>query len=181
MPLIFEELQVLKTAETLADSIWKHVCEWDPFAKDVVGKQLTRAVDSIGANIAEAFGRYHFGEKLQFLYFARGSAFETKYWLNRASTRDLFSSVTVQSHISDLTKLSRQLNSFAATIKRQRSHDSIHTKIIREPSASYQPQTANSFLENSSEELFSENDISFLESFSSIPNIQSLVPNKEYV
>ena len=75
MPATFEDLRVLKAAEEIADSIWKRVVRWEEFARDVVGKQLARAADSIGANIAEAFGRFHFGEKLQFLYFARGSLF----------------------------------------------------------------------------------------------------------
>ncbi len=69
MPATFETLEVLKSAEQLADSIWKQVTTRDDFPKDVVGKQITRAADSIGANLAEAFGRFHFGEKLQFLYF----------------------------------------------------------------------------------------------------------------
>jgi four helix bundle protein len=60
MALAFEDLQVLKTAETLADEIWLVVSRWGPLARDVVGKQLARAADSIGANIAEAFGRYHY-------------------------------------------------------------------------------------------------------------------------
>ncbi len=75
----FEDLQVLKAAEAIADSIWKRVVGWDDFAKDVLGKQITRSADSIGANIAESVGRYNFGEKLQFLYYSRGSLFETKY------------------------------------------------------------------------------------------------------
>jgi four helix bundle protein len=71
----FEDLRVLKSAEEIADSIWKRVVQWDDFAKDVVGKQMARSADSIGANIAESFGRYNFGEKLQFLYYSRGSLF----------------------------------------------------------------------------------------------------------
>lgn len=86
MAVGLEDLQVLKAAEMIADSIWKRVAQWDDFAKDVVGKQITRSADSIGANIAESFGRYNFGEKLQFLYYSRGSLFETKYWLNRTQT-----------------------------------------------------------------------------------------------
>ncbi len=82
MSATFEDLRVLKTAEEIADAIWKQTTQWNEYARDVVGKQLARAADSIGANIAESFGRFHFGEKLQFLYFARGSLFETKYWLN---------------------------------------------------------------------------------------------------
>ena len=58
MSTTFEDLRVLKTAEEIADAIWKQVVQWDEFAKDVVGKQMARAADSIGANIAESFGRY---------------------------------------------------------------------------------------------------------------------------
>ena len=48
MAATFEDLRVLKSAEEVADSVWKIVVQWDEFAKDVVGKQLTRAVDSSG-------------------------------------------------------------------------------------------------------------------------------------
>ncbi len=82
MALKFEELRVLQAAEAVADGIWRQVVRWGSFARDTVGKQMARAGDSIGANIAEAYGRFHYGEKLQFLYYARGSLFETKYWLN---------------------------------------------------------------------------------------------------
>ena len=106
----FEELRVLQAAEVIADGTWQQVIQWDPFARDVVGKQMARAADSIGANIAEAFGRFHYGEKLHFLYYARGSLFETKYWLNRALTRDLMPSAQVQDYAARLTDLARQLN-----------------------------------------------------------------------
>ncbi|MDX1522184.1 MAG: four helix bundle protein, partial [Anaerolineae bacterium] len=84
-----EDLRILKVAEEIADDVSGFVTDWRPFARDVVGGQLARAADSIGANIAESFGRFHFGEKLNFLYYARGSLFETKYWLNRAVARGL--------------------------------------------------------------------------------------------
>jgi four helix bundle protein len=50
-------LQVYQLAEKLADKIWQIVQEWNQFAKDTMGKQIVRAADSIGANIAvrEAF------------------------------------------------------------------------------------------------------------------------------
>ena len=59
----FDELQILKDAEALADDIWQLVLRLSPFERDVVGRQLARAADSVGANIAEAYGRFHFGEK----------------------------------------------------------------------------------------------------------------------
>jgi four helix bundle protein len=74
------------------------VVQWEEFAKDVVGKQMARATDSIGANIAESYGRFNFGEKLQFLYYSRGSLFEAKFWLNRALARDLMKADEVKTY-----------------------------------------------------------------------------------
>jgi len=49
----FENLRVYQLSEDLADRIWEVVIGWDKFARDTVGGQIVRAVDSIGANIAE--------------------------------------------------------------------------------------------------------------------------------
>jgi len=121
MSATFENLEILKSAEAIADSIWKLVVQWDEFAKDVVGKQMARSEDSIGANIAESFGRYNFGEKLQFLYYSRGSLFETKYWLNRTQIRGLMTSDEVREYVDGLTALARQLNTFTSGLKTVRS------------------------------------------------------------
>jgi four helix bundle protein len=137
MVLKFEELEVLRAAESVADEIWRHVVRWKPFARDVVGGQLAKAGDSIGANIAEAYGRFHYGEKLQFLYYARGSLFETKYWLNRARERQLMPSAQVQEYSSQLTHLARQLNAFAADLKAQRQGSRSQPKAVREPATKY--------------------------------------------
>ena len=125
MATSFEDLRILKTAEQTSDALWERILKWDDFARDVVGRQLARATDSVGANIAESFGRFNFGEKLQFLYYARGSLFETKYWLNRAQARDLIAPRDAQEYVSDLADIARQLNAFAASLKSQRSASQI--------------------------------------------------------
>src|SRR5580692_7666578 len=84
-----EEKRIYSRAELLADSIWELVISWDWFAKKVVGLQLTKAADSIGANIAEAGGRFHPNDVRNFFYYARGSLRETKYWLRRGRQRGL--------------------------------------------------------------------------------------------
>jgi four helix bundle protein len=117
MALKFEELRVLQAAEVVADGLWRLVGRWEPFAREVVGGQMARAADSIGANIAEAYGRFHYGEKLQFLYYARGSLFETKYWLNRARERNPIPPALAEEYASQLTDLARQLNAFATDLK----------------------------------------------------------------
>ncbi len=65
MALRFEDLRVLQAAETAADAIWQQVVQWEPFPRETVGRQMAQSADSIGANNAEAFGRFHYGEKLQ--------------------------------------------------------------------------------------------------------------------
>jgi len=164
MALKFEELRVLQAAEAVADGIWRQVVRWDPFAREVVGGQLAKAADSIGANIAEAFGRFHFGEKLQFLYYARGSLFETKYWLNRARTRDLMPSAQVQDYVSQLTDLARQLNAFAATLKAQRQSSRAQPKTMREAATAY----VTDWLDDVPVPLFTEEELEWLQA---VPNI----------
>jgi four helix bundle protein len=153
----FEDLQVLKAAETIADSIWKKVVGWDDFAKDVLGKQITRSADSIGANIAESVGRYNFGEKLQFLYYSRGSLFEVKYWLNRVKERGLMEPNEIREYVDGLTSLARQLNSFVSGLKTVRSEQKKST--VRESAAEYHADTTD----DNSLILFSEKDLAFLE------------------
>jgi four helix bundle protein len=137
MSATFEDLRVLKSAEAIADSVWKIVVQWDEFAKDVVGKQIARSADSVGANIAESFGRFNFGEKLQFLYYSRGSIFETKYWLNRTRTRGLMEPDVVQNYVDRLTDLARQLNTFASGLKSVRAEHKSKPSSVREDQAEY--------------------------------------------
>jgi four helix bundle protein len=53
----FERLEIYRLAEELSDSLWTVVYTWSYLAQQTVGKQLIRAADSIGANIAEGSGR----------------------------------------------------------------------------------------------------------------------------
>ena len=161
MPTSLEDVRVLKTAEQIADAIYKIASRWNDFAKDVVGKQISRAADSIGANIAESFGRYHFGEKIQFLYYARGSVFETKYWLNRASTRELMSSTDSQMYINRLTDIARQLNLYISSLKGQRSGEISVAKTIKESPVEYLTSRLPEDFPNT---LFDETDFEWLES-----------------
>ena len=159
MSATFEDLQVLKSAEAIADSIWRRVVQWDEFAKDVLGKQMARSADSIGANIAESFGRYNFGEKLQFLYYSRGSLFETKYWLNRTQARGLMDSNEVREYVDGLTALARQLNAFAGGLKTVRAEQSNKKSAVRESASEYIVAIPEEF----SGPLFSEEDFTFLD------------------
>lgn len=60
--MTLEDLEIYQLAMILEDKIWTKVYEWDNFTKDTLGKQLIRACDSVGLNIAERFGRYTYKE-----------------------------------------------------------------------------------------------------------------------
>ncbi len=165
-----EDLRILKTAEEIADAVWERVIRWDDFARDVVGKQLARAIDSIDANIAESFGRFNYGEKLQFLYYARGSLFESKYWLNRALARGLMPAGEVEDYANRLTEVARQLNVFAGSLKAQRSSGKNRNNMVRESGAEYVIEPRH----NGTKALFTDPDLNWLQS---IPNPQSLISN----
>ncbi|MBC8509009.1 MAG: four helix bundle protein [Anaerolineales bacterium] len=163
MVLKFEDLKVLQAAELVADEIWRKVVRWDQFARNVVGKQLARAADSVGANIAEAYGRFHFGEKLQFLYYARGSLFEAKYWLNRSLERNLLTSEEVSNYATQMTDLARQLNAFASELKAQRRKRQGRSRTIREDT----PEYIADWIDESPMPLFTVEEIEWMQS---IPN-----------
>jgi four helix bundle protein len=74
---------------SLSNSIWVLVRQWDYFARDTAGKQFVRAVDSISANIAEGFGRYHKRDKILFYRYAYGSIHESIDWAIKARMRNL--------------------------------------------------------------------------------------------
>ena len=111
-----EKLHVYRLAERLADAIWQFVFAWEHFARDTVGKQLVRAVDSIGANIAEGCGRGTFQDNRRFVRVARGSLNETKHWLRRAFVRNLLTPAQVAQTRPLLDELSPRLNAYLKSI-----------------------------------------------------------------
>jgi four helix bundle protein len=159
MALKFEELKILQTSEDIADGIWKEILQWKPFVRDVVGKQLARSADSIGANIAEAYGRFHYGEKIQFLYYARGSLFETKYWLNRVKERQLMTENQVKDYGTRLSELARQLNTFISELKTQQRRNQSKQRSISDTSVNYATDQGNGL----SMPLFEEEDLQWID------------------
>src|SRR5436309_2805019 len=106
--MAYEELEKTRIyvgASEFADLIWDDVVKWSDFARDTMGKQFVRAADSIGANIAESYGRYHWADKLNFLYYGRGSLYECKHWLGRGLHRRLYEQAVYDKRLSRLQTL----------------------------------------------------------------------------
>lgn len=112
----FENLEIYKLAEELADHVWEIVVKWRPLAQDTVGKQLIRSADSIGANIVEGSGRGSEQDYRRFIRIARGSLNETRHWLRRAFKRQLLTESEISSLTPIIEKLTPKLNAYLKAI-----------------------------------------------------------------
>lgn len=99
-----------KISFKLSNYVWNVVAEWDDFTKYGIGQQFTNSVDSISANIAEGFGRYHKKDKIKFYYNARGSVFESLNWLKKAEIRELLEEEQYEHILKELKKLPKEIN-----------------------------------------------------------------------
>jgi four helix bundle protein len=102
----YRDLFAYRAASRLADDLYRDVRRWPSFERGTLGRQLMRSVDSIGANIAEAHGRWQPRDKTHLLVVARGSLSETDHWLTRAHARGLIQEMPSE----QLTEVARGLN-----------------------------------------------------------------------
>jgi four helix bundle protein len=119
MPFVrFQNLDVYRLAEKLGDSVWNLVRKWDGLARDTVGKQLIRAADSVGANIAEGSGRHSRNDNRRFVRIARGSLLETQHWLRRAFSRNLLTPAQTAALRVVVEQLAPTLNAYLKSLGR---------------------------------------------------------------
>lgn len=118
--LDLEKLDIYKEANELADYVWNVVTKWDWFAKKTIGDQWVRSVDSVGANIAEGYGRYFFNEYILFLYYSRGSCFEAMFWMEKAKKRKLVNEEEYKYIKERLERMPKGLNTVIKIIKKEK-------------------------------------------------------------
>ena len=107
-----EDLEVYKISLEISDSVWNIVIHWDNFSRNNIGGQLLRAIDSVGANISEGYGR---GSKLdndRFVKMARGSLSETKHWLTISKRRNLLSDTDTKEILEAIESLLPRLSAY---------------------------------------------------------------------
>jgi four helix bundle protein len=115
------DLLVWRKARELAVFICKEVLPQFPKEERyALEQQLRRSVQSIPANIAEAYGRYTFQEGLRFLYIARGSLEETYSHLILAEDLEYISRHKVTVGIQIYQETARLLNGYIEYIKRSK-------------------------------------------------------------
>ena len=117
-----KNLEVYQLSRNPSRTVWEIFCRMDFMDKKHIGDQFLRSVDSIGANIAEGYGRFHYLDKVRFYYNSRASHYEAFiHWLELLFERGKISKTEFDSINETAQKLQIKLNNFiTATVKNAR-------------------------------------------------------------
>ena len=108
--LSVEDIIAHKFASEVAEIVWNEVQTWPWIAKKTIGVQWIESTDSISANIAEGFGRFHKKDKVKFYYNAKGSLLESIDWTKKALKRTLISESKAKEILEILKRLPREIH-----------------------------------------------------------------------
>ena len=108
--LTLNDITAYTVSFKLSNEIWEIVLKWSHIAQITVGAQLIRSIDSISANLAEGFGRFHKKDKEKFYYNSRGSVYESLDWIEKSKSRDLITKSQYESIMGILKELPREIN-----------------------------------------------------------------------
>ena len=115
----FREMPVWVEAMEMAESVFR-ISDILPKKEDYgLTSQLRSSALSVSGNIAEAFGRYHITDKINFYYFSRGSLAETMSHLEYGTRFGYFKPEDVASIHSKLETLYESINTLIKFLKRK--------------------------------------------------------------
>ena len=88
-----KDLEIYQLARKLSSIAWRIYSRLSYQEKKVWGDQMLDSVVSVGANIAEGYGRFHYLEKVRFYFISRASLSEGKdHWLDLGLERGIVTS-----------------------------------------------------------------------------------------
>ena len=105
--ILLKDLEVYKLARELSQIAWEIYESLDWRDKKIMGDQFIEAIDSVGANIAEGYKRYHYLDKIKFYYTSRASLSEgCTHWLELLHERKKIT----QKQLKHMEKLGKNLS-----------------------------------------------------------------------
>ncbi|MGN6639904.1 MAG: four helix bundle protein [Mucilaginibacter sp.] len=117
--LSFTDLEVWKKARTLRNNINELVQSFPTEEKYRLQDQIIRSSRSIGNNIAEGHGRFHYAENAKFLINARGSAAETIDHLIIALDNKLIDEQKFNNFKQDCEECMKMINGYINYLRKQ--------------------------------------------------------------
>ena len=119
----FKEMNIWSEAMEIAVDIFR-ATEKLPRKEDfALTSQIRRSSLSISANIAEAFGRGHMLDKVNFYYFSRGSLSETQSHLEYGKRVGYFEENQIEVLDNKLEKVCAGLNKIIVTLTKGKTVD----------------------------------------------------------
>lgn len=116
--LELNDLEIYRLAREISKIAWEVYKSLSYEEKKIIGDQFIRASDSIGANIAEGYGRFHYLDRIKFYYNARGSLKESINWAETMIAREIGDKFLLEK-ILELLKLEEiKLNNYISSIYR---------------------------------------------------------------
>lgn len=110
-----EDLLVYKKSVELADLGWDIYKDLNWKQKKIIGDQFITSTDSIPANLAEGYDRYHFLDRIKFYYNARGYLLEAKHWSATMAKREIGNKERLKEYTDLISTLPKLLNNFISS------------------------------------------------------------------
>lgn len=114
-----QELKVYQLSRELSSKAWEVYGKLNFEQKKLFGDQFLRAIDSIGANIAEGYARYHALDQVRFYHIARASMSEAiSHWVSLLLERKVISEIDHNFLFEKSKELEIKLNNFISTTRK---------------------------------------------------------------
>ena len=114
----YKDLFVYQKSKLLTVDVIKYFSKHNlSKSKEFLFNQLFKAISSVGANLAEGFGRNYSKSFRQFVGIARGSSFETNYWLEILLDLNEFDSEIINNFIERNTEINKMLTGLMKNMK----------------------------------------------------------------
>ncbi|MBP8849529.1 MAG: four helix bundle protein [Breznakibacter sp.] len=121
MFLSIKDLKVYQLSRQLSSIAWSIYATMPYEDKKHIGDQFLRSTDSVGANIAEGYARFHYLDKCKFYYNSRASLSEANdHWLELLLERNKIEIRTYEVYKSISKDLQIRLNNFIKQTKNEK-------------------------------------------------------------
>lgn len=115
-----KELEVYNLSRQLSIIAWGIYDSQTWQDKKTIGDQFIRSTDSVGANIAEGYHRYHYLDKVKYYFYSRASLAECNiHWLELLLERGKITELKYKEFNEIAKSLEVKLNNFIKTTYNQ--------------------------------------------------------------
>lgn len=119
--LSLSKLESYKKARELSRIGWRIFNKLNWEGKRLGGFDFVESTDSVGANIAEGYGRFHYLDKAKFYYNARGSLLESRHWFDLLEERGKVEKKDAKDYENCYKDLRPLLNGLIRSVIKQKS------------------------------------------------------------